>query len=315
MTIVSPTENVHMQVITRGLRFPEGPIAMDDGSIILVEIERGTLSRVSADGDITVIADCGGGPNGAAIGPDGRVYICNNGGFTWATIDGLLRPIGTPDDYQGGSIQVVDIATGAVETLYTECDGKTLKGPNDIVFDSHGGFYFTDLGKRSDDALQRGAVYYASTDGGSIKRIVSPIEQPNGIALSPDGARLYVAETFSAKLRYWDITGPGALAPHDDPFGVGYILHGFQGYERLDSMAVDSHGNVCVATLATGVISAVGPSGKLVAILPMPEPDVMVTNICFGGDDMRSAYITSSGRGILYKTQWHCAGLRLNFNA
>jgi len=69
--------------IASGLRFPEGPIAMDDGSIILVEIERGTLSRVSPDGEISVIADLGGGPNGAAIGPDGAVYVCNNGGFAW----------------------------------------------------------------------------------------------------------------------------------------------------------------------------------------------------------------------------------------
>jgi len=303
-----------MQVVTSGLRFPEGPIAMDDGSIILVEIERGTLSRVSANGEISVIAECGGGPNGAAIGPDGRVYICNNGGFTWATIDGLLRPIGTPDNYTTGSIQAVNLDTGTVETLYTECDGKHLKGPNDIVFDQQGGFYFTDLGKRSDDALQRGAVYYASTDGSQISRIISPIEQPNGIAMSPDGTRLYVAETFSAKLRYWDIAAPGVLAPNDDPFGVGNILYGFQGFERLDSMAVDSQGNVCVATLATGVISAVSPVGKLVAVLPMPEPDVMVTNICFGGSDLRDTWITSSGRGILYKTRWHCRGLRLQYH-
>ncbi len=304
-----------MQIMATGLRFPEGPISMDDGSIILVEIERGTLSRVSPTGDVSVIAECGGGPNGAAIGPDGRVYICNNGGFTWATIDDLLRPIGTPDSYTTGSIQAVDLNTGVVETVYTDCDGKHLKGPNDIVFDIHGGFYFTDLGKRSDDALQRGAVYYASIDGSRINRIISPIEQPNGIALSPDGKRLYVAETFSAKLRYWDIDSPGKLAPGDDPFGVGNILYGFQGFERLDSMAVDSHGNVCVATLATGAVSAVSASGKLTAILPVPEPDVMVTNICFGGSDMRSAYITSSGRGILYKTNWHCSGLRLNYNA
>lgn len=304
-----------MQIVTKGLRFPEGPIAMADGSIILVEIERGTLSRVSPAGEISVIADCGGGPNGAAIGPDGRVYICNNGGFSWATIDGLLRPVGTPASYTNGSIQAVDINTGKVETLYTECDGKPLKGPNDIVFDRNGGLYFTDLGKRSDDALQRGAVYYANTDGGNIRRIVSPIEQPNGIALSPDGNRLYVAETFSAKLRYWDINAPGELALSDDPFGVGNILYGFQGYERLDSMAVDAHGSICVATLATGVISSVSATGKLNAIIPVPEPDVMVTNICFGGDDMRDAYVTSSGRGILYKTRWHCAGLKLNYNA
>ena len=69
--------------ITSGLRFPEGPIAMADGSVILVEIARGTLSRVSTTGDISVVAELGGGPNGAAMGPGGYCYICNNGGFDW----------------------------------------------------------------------------------------------------------------------------------------------------------------------------------------------------------------------------------------
>src|SRR6185312_1158196 len=65
--------------IATGLRFPEGPIAMPDGSVLLVEIERQTLSRVTPDGKVTVVATTGGGPNGAAIGPDGKCYICNNG--------------------------------------------------------------------------------------------------------------------------------------------------------------------------------------------------------------------------------------------
>ena len=69
--------------IAHGLRFPEGPIAMPDGSVVLVEIERQTLSRVHPNGEVSVVAALGGGPNGAAIGPDGRCYVCNNGGFEW----------------------------------------------------------------------------------------------------------------------------------------------------------------------------------------------------------------------------------------
>lgn len=304
-----------MQILTDTLRFPEGPIALQDGSVLLVEIERGTLTRVSPDGTVSVVAECTPAPNGAAIGPDGCVYICNNGGFTWNEDDGLLRPVGTPDDYVTGSIQVVDLVDGSVSTLYESCAAVALRGPNDIVFDSQGGFYFTDLGKRFDRSLDRGSVYYATTDGSSIHAVVPTIEQPNGIGLSPDGTRLYVAETFSGKLRYWDIESPGQLAPPSDPFGVGNILYGFQYYERLDSMAIDSDGNVCVATLGTGCINAISPQGRLVASIPVPVPDVMVTNICFGGTDMRKAFITSSGRGILYTTDWHCAGHRLYFNA
>ncbi|MGH7802731.1 MAG: SMP-30/gluconolactonase/LRE family protein, partial [Candidatus Binatia bacterium] len=68
-----------LREIASGLQFPEGPIAMLDGSVILVEIQRGTLSRVDAKGKISVIAELGGGPNGAAMGPGGKIYVTNNG--------------------------------------------------------------------------------------------------------------------------------------------------------------------------------------------------------------------------------------------
>jgi gluconolactonase len=303
-----------MKEICRGLRFPEGPIAMTDGSVILVEIERRTLSRVSPDGKISVIADCGGGPNGAAIGPDGRVYVCNNGGFQWTQQGPFLR---TGDalaaDYVGGSIQAVDIASGAVETLYTECNGEPLKGPNDLVFDASGGFYFTDLGKRRGRSIDRGAVYYAQPDGSSIVELVHPIDTPNGIGLSADEATLYVAETSAARVWAFDIERPGKLAPGPHAFWPARLLHKFSGYERLDSLAGDSEGNIVVATLGTGCVTAIAPDGIVRARVPVPEFDLMVTNVCFGGEDLRTAYITSSGLGRLYSMQWHCPGLPLNF--
>jgi gluconolactonase len=120
---------------------------MSDGSVLLVEIERGTLSRVTPDGTVDVVAWCGGGPNGAALGSDGYVYVCNNGGFSWGWHDGWWLPSGVSESYSGGSIQRVDPGTGAVEKLYDSCDGVGLKGPNDLVFDHSGGFWFTDPGK------------------------------------------------------------------------------------------------------------------------------------------------------------------------
>ena len=137
-----------MEVIASGLAFPEGPVVMDDGSVILVEIQRGTLTRVSPSGDVDVIADLGGGPNGAALGPDGHCYVCNNGGFKWYIArDGRVFPGDQPDDYVSGSIQRVNLSTGAFDTIYDQCDGEQLKGPNDLVFDRAGGFWFTDHGK------------------------------------------------------------------------------------------------------------------------------------------------------------------------
>src|SRR6266436_5048719 len=113
-----------MREITSGLQFPEGPVALADGSVVVVEIKRGTLTRVAPDGKQTIVATTGGGPNGAAIGPDGLVYVCNNGGFEWHDVGGLLVPGNQAHDYSGGRIQRVDLATGKVEDLYTACAGR-----------------------------------------------------------------------------------------------------------------------------------------------------------------------------------------------
>ena len=129
-----------MREICRGLAFPEGPIAMSDGSVLLGELQRGTLSRVTPHGRIEVIAQCGGGPNGAALGPDGRVYICNNGGLTWRVIDGFVRAVGAADQALIGSIQAVNLRTGAVETLYDACQGEPLKARTISSLMHTGGF-------------------------------------------------------------------------------------------------------------------------------------------------------------------------------
>ena len=184
-----------MEVIASGLRFPEGPIAMADGSVVLVEMARGTLSRVLPGGEVQVVAECGGGPNGAALGPDGRVYVCNNGGFE-ADCDhgGFFASLGMPDHYAGGSIQAVDLGSGELQTLYTQCDGHSLKGPNDIVFDRAGGFWFTDHGKSWSRHHDHGGLYYATPDGHCIREVVYPLNTPNGVGLSADGRRLVVSE-------------------------------------------------------------------------------------------------------------------------
>jgi gluconolactonase len=306
-----------MRTIAEGLRFPEGPIAMPDGSVLLVEIERGTLSRVSLDGTVAVVANCGGGPNGAAIGPDGAVYVCNNGGFSWRHVEGMLLPGFQAENYSGGSIQKVDLTTGAVTTLYTECDGWALRGPNDIVFDRNGGFYVTDLGKGREKEMDRGAIYYARADGSSIITVARPLITPNGVGLSPDEDRLYYAETMTGRVRYWELASPGVIRTAGPQLastaGAPSILLGtVPGDGRVDSLAVDSEGNVCVATLGTGAVTAFSPDGALRAIVPVPG-DPMVTNVCFGGPDLSTAFITASGFGTLRTHEWHCPGLRLNY--
>jgi gluconolactonase len=296
--------------VASGLQFPEGPVALPDGSVLLVEIRRGTLTRVSPDGKTSVVADTGGGPNGAALGPDGKVYVCNNGGFEWHEVGGLVLPGNQPADYRPGRIQRVDPATGAVEDLYTACDGRPLRGPNDLVFDRAGGFWFTDHGKMRERERDRTGVFYARADGSLIREVIFPLDGPNGIGLSPDGRRLYVAETYTGRVWWWEVGAPGeVVAAFGFGPGGGTLLASLPGYQLLDSLAVDAAGNVCAATLVNGGITVIAPDGTLLEHVPMPDP--LTTNICFGGRDLRTAYVTLSGTGRLVALEWPRPGLRL----
>ena len=296
------------EVIAEGLKFPEGPIAMPDGSVVLVEIARGTLSRVW-NGRTEVIANLGGGPNGAAMGPDGAVYVCNNGGFEWREVSGLLVPVRVAPDYTTGRIERVDLDTGRFDRVYETFEGERLGGPNDIVFDRTGGFWFTDLGKSFARQRDHSALFYAHADGSHLHRAVHPAVSFNGVGLSPDEKVVYCNDTETQKLWAFDITEPGKLAPF--AFGQrGRVVCTLPGHQLLDSLAVEANGNVCSATLLNGGITVFKPDG---AYEHVALPDPLTTNICFGGADMRDAYITLSGTGKLVKARWPRAGLKLNF--
>ncbi len=291
------------KILAEGLRFPEGPVACADGSVVLVEIERGTITRVAADGTVSIVCETGGGPNGLAAGPDGALYLCNNGGFQFQETDGINRvKPGVPHGYAGGSIDRIDPATGRREVLYTRCGDHLLVGPNDIVFDTHGGFYFTDFGKLYPRFRMNGGLYYAMADGSRIVEVAYPLLMANGVGLSPDGATVYVAETESGRLWAFDLTAPGVAPRHSDmaPHG-GRLVCGLGGHQRLDSLAVDTDGNIHVATLTTGAISVVAPDGRLIEQIMTGDP--VTTNVCFGGPDRRTAYATLSGFGQLVSWQ------------
>lgn len=300
--------------VARGLLFPEGPVALPDGDVLVVEIHRGTLTRIRPDGTTTVVAHLGGGPNGAALGPDGRVYVANNGGLRRFEVGGFVFAGGIPDDYAGGSIQAVDPADGRVETLYTESDGLPLRGPNDLVADGHGGFYVTDHGKSDGTTTDKGRVYYAAADGSSITTVAAGMEGPNGIGLSPDGSRLYVSETFTARVWWWEVGGPGRITGGRSlgGSGGGNFLYTAPDHTNFDSLGVEAGGNVCVASMVHAGISVVGPDGTLVEFVPIDvDDDPGITNICWGGADLRTAFVTASSTGQLLRIDdWPRPGLR-----
>lgn len=299
-----------IQCVTEGLQYPEGPIAMADGSVILVEIRRGTLTRVMPDGSKSVIAETGGGPNGAAVGPDGAIYVTNNGGMSWVERGGTIIPGPTPTDHVGGSIQRIDIKTGSVSTIYDSCDGKPLVGPNDLVLDRSGGIWFTDHGCSTSEGRKFGALCYARADGSKIVRARSHLMSPNGVGLAPDETVVYMSDTYLGRLWAFDVAEPGKLK-RPEGFAPGRVVCNLQGYQLLDSLAVEACGKVCVATIVNGGITIFDLDGSTEHIA---FPDFATTNICFGGADMRDAWITCSSTGKLYKCRWPRPGLKLNFN-
>jgi gluconolactonase len=302
-----------MRVLAHDLEFPEGPVSMPDGSIYLVEIAKGTLTCVSPGGKLSTVSEIGGGPNGAALGPDNQIYICNNGGLDWSRKSGKPRPTWKlAEGYTSGRIEVIDPHTGKVRCLYDRCGENRLCAPNDLVFDTNGGFWFTDSGKQHPRHRDYGALYWARADGSEIRLVAYHLEAPNGIGLSPDGKTLYVAETASARVWSWEVAGSGEVRKlRNNIAHGGRFIAGSANFQRFDSLKIAASGKILVATIVNGGITEIWPDGS--AMRHHPLPDTTVTNLCFGGPELRTAFVTLAHEGMLMSMEWHEPGLRLNF--
>ncbi len=282
------------EVIAEGLGFPEGPVVMVDGSVIVVESFAGRITRCW-NGRKETVCEIGDGPNGAAIGPDGALYVCNNGGVGpdyFARLDRV------------GRIERVDLSTGRFERIYDGCDGTGLSAPNDLMFDRDGAIWFTDMGRMELDGKRYGGLYRAAPDGSAIVRIVDKALSYNGVGLSPDMATVYVADTMTARIYAFD-----RRAEPQKPRLIATV----PGQTSLDSLAMTAAGNVCVATIGEqGAITTVTPDGRMSRV---ETDDPVTTNIAFGGADMRDAYITWSMKGLLVKTRWAEPGMRLVYGS
>ena len=319
--------------IASGLGYPEGPVYRPDGSVLVVEISKGCLSSIAPDGTRSVVAQLGGGPNGAAIGPDGAVYICNDGGFEIVPIGHLQVALNQPTGYIGGSIQRV-APDGSFTTLYTDfpvplavgAAANRLCSPDDLVFDSAGNFWFTDWGKTRARDRDVTGVYYAKPDGSSIVEKVFPLESPNGIALSPNEDRLYVAESFTRRILYWELSAPGTIRPNPKTLDGSYLLTSKIPFEGcLDSMAIDEKGNLYVASFlphgqdpnSRGGITVVSPEAEILEWIEIDigTPDPFPSNLCFGGPHRTTMYVTLSGTGRLIACEVRIPGKKPAFGA
>jgi gluconolactonase len=307
-------EPLELDILAAELGFPEGPVVLEDDTLLAVDIEGGRVVRIE-DGRVEVVATPGGGPNGLAMKDSQTAIIANNGGFLWTTVNGVRIPIdhathtNEPPDFVGGWIESVDLTTGMIKRLYDSFDGIPLRGPNDLVFDAAGGLWFTDHGKGRYASIDRGALYYAQPGPGSLKRVAFPLLGPNGVGLSPSGDTVYVAETHTGRLWAWDLAAPGEVRA---AAGSLAVRHGGRCVVAtpfsFDSLALEADGRVAIGAIGDGIV-VVTPDGKEVDVYPIPGD--VTTNIAFGGSAMTDATITLSRSGRLGRCTWPRPGLKL----
>jgi gluconolactonase len=318
------------KIVAKGLQYPEGPVYQSDGSVLVVEIGGKKLTQILPDGTqhtVALLAKTAtdpSGPNGAAIGPDGAVYVCNDGGLEFVQVGVVSVPAYMPPGYTGGSIQRV--TDSGFSELYGNSTGNSLRSPDDLVFDRAGNFWFTDWGKTTPTTRDITGVYYAHSDGSGAKMLIPNRQAPNGIALSPDDSRLYVAETYARWIVYWELASPGTIKPNPKTLDGSYLLTAeVPGQGTLDSMAVDEEGNVYVATMlpqgprpdVPGGITVISPGGRILAFIELNvdgQAEPLPSNICFGGPDRRTAFITLAGTGRLVSCEMKIPGKKLHFN-
>jgi gluconolactonase len=210
--------------------------------------------------------------------------------------------------------------------LYSQYNGGRLCSPDDLVFDSKGNFWFTDWGKQRATDRDITGIYYAHADGSTILQPISGRSAPNGIALSPDDSRLYVAETYARWIVYWELSAAGVIKKNPNTLDGSYLLTaGIPGQGTLDSMAVDEEGNVYVATMlpqgqdpsVPGGITVISPDGEIldyIELMVEGKPEPLPSNLCFGGPERRTVFITLAGTGRLVACEMKIPGKALHFN-
>lgn len=257
-----------IEVVGEGYQFTEGPVWTTDGELIFSDIPADTVYRA----DQSIVFRPSGNSNGLTLDGDGRIIRCEHGNRRVVRIE------------KDGSITILADAYG----------GKKLNSPNDAIWRSDGTVYFTDppygLGDREPEQPVNGV--YAIEPTGGVRRIAEDFDRPNGIALSPDGARLYVADTERGHIRVFDLdeqgnaTGGAELCKVPSPDGI----------------RVDTDGRIW-ATSLRGVV-VLTPSGTELETIAFPQ---IPANCAFGGRDGKTLFATA--RTGVYSVQTGATGL------
>src|SRR5262245_6422263 len=247
------------------------------------------ITRFSLDGKNAVWTETGA-PNGHKILADGTHLVCD------ASQHAVLR--------LSSEGKMLDPAS-------KECEGTPLRGPNDLTLDTrNGGFYFSDPGGSGVENLV-GTIHYVDK-GGKTYLLDDGLAFPNGIVLTPDGAKLYLAESQKNRVHVYAVTAPGKLGPRklfaDLPAKSGTV----QIDNQPDGMCLDAAGNLYVAHYGMKQVSVLDPTGKL--IRQYDGGNVTTSNVAFGGPKMDQLFITGgigpeAGEGGLFRIDLGVKGL------
>jgi len=276
-----------VELIRSGFEFLEGPAYEPKSrTLYFSDIPANKIYKLSATGEFSVFTDDSAHTNG--------IVYASSGQFAGKLVACQMD----------GQIVLYDPAGGKTEVLADKYNNTRFNAPNDLVIDAAGGVYFTDPLFRAPQPLPQEiqAVYYRAADG-TVTRITGDIAAPNGVAISPDGKRLYVIPSQQAEMLVYEISGPGKIGESQ----VLCTLRQPEGKSTTggDGMVVDEQGNLYITThLGVQIYS---PAGEYRGIVKTAEQPA---NVTFGGDDLKTLYITA--RTGLYRVSMPIAGLKPN---
>jgi gluconolactonase len=270
------------QVLVANCPWAEGPAFDKHGNLHFVNWGASSIMRFTPDGELTEVFNTGGIPAGLAFAPDGALWIADEGD----DIHGLLR---------------VDLATGSREIVANEFNGKALNGANDLVFGADGTIYFSDPWRTSLENLTGG--FYRLLPNGELDQIDTGLAFPNGVAIDPAGAFVYLAETQRNRILRYSINADGSMGSCEHwadtptppgPDGMAFAANGELFSARFNGWGVD-------------VYAADGSHQEHIHI-----PGAKTTNCCFGGPGNSTLYVTDVETESLYTVELNVAGLPLH---
>jgi gluconolactonase len=267
------------KILAEGFDFPEGPSLDKDGNVFLVNVSSNLIHKVTPSGEVTVIKDVGSLNLGSIMDREGNLYIANYGSHKILKLD----------------LKNMELSMAAERTT----DGETLRGPNDFAWDRAGRLYFTD--SQGSATTPIGNVCYIDLDG-KCKKFTTGFCYPNGIVFSKDFKSLYIGETNSEVIWRFEVNDDGTA-------GMKHFFYYMGEGNLADGIKIDTEGHLWIASWSTSELWRISPEGKLVYKIKIPGKG-HPTNICFGGPDMRTAYVTYFDQGgKLFTVRMPVAGM------